>query len=242
MATTVNRPVKPRIFSRPDDVFFTGMSILLLLIVVAGFGPTYFYRGAVLAPLPSPLVHIHGAVFSCWILLFVTQTVLVSTGNVRLHRKLGYAGATLAGLMVVLGILTIFAMVRRDAVPHIFTPEMLLALDCLGVLLFGSMVAWAVRVRNNRAEHKRIMLLATIGIMPPAITRFILGTHLPGAATGIVLLVLVLSVVVFDIWTRRKPYRATVICGVLVMDTQPISTALSHTPFLHHLVVWAHRP
>jgi hypothetical protein len=70
---------------RAEDVFFTGMSLLMLLIVLVGFAPSYFLRGAVFAHLPSVLVHLHGAVFSSWIILFVIQSSLVSAGNIRLH-------------------------------------------------------------------------------------------------------------------------------------------------------------
>src|SRR2546430_6276618 len=43
------------------------------------------------APLPSLTIHLHGAAFSCWILLLVTQTSLVSAGRVDIHRRLGVA-------------------------------------------------------------------------------------------------------------------------------------------------------
>jgi hypothetical protein len=103
---------------RADEVFFTGMSVLMLLIVSTGFAPSYFLRGMVFAQLPSLLVHFHGALFSAWIILFVVQSSLISTGHVRLHRKLGVLGALIAGLMVVLGVLATFGTLRRgDVLP-----------------------------------------------------------------------------------------------------------------------------
>jgi hypothetical protein len=53
------------------------MAFLLLLTVFVGFVRTYLLAGVFRAPLPSLLVHIHGAVFSCWILLRITQVSLV---------------------------------------------------------------------------------------------------------------------------------------------------------------------
>jgi hypothetical protein len=38
-------------------------------------------------------VHIHGAIFSCWILLLIAQTTLVSVGKAGWHKKLGILGA-----------------------------------------------------------------------------------------------------------------------------------------------------
>jgi hypothetical protein len=89
-------PVAAQIRSRADHIFFTTTAFLMLLIVVVGFAPSYFLKGAVFAHLPSKLVHLHGAVFSSWILLYVVQNCLVSSGNVRLHRKLGVLGGVIA--------------------------------------------------------------------------------------------------------------------------------------------------
>src|SRR5579864_6556618 len=59
---------------RFDHFFFSGMALLMLATVFVGFAPTYYLAGVFRAPLPSPIIHVHGALFSCWILLLVTQT------------------------------------------------------------------------------------------------------------------------------------------------------------------------
>lgn len=234
MATLASRPVVAT--RRTDDIFFTTMSVIMLAIVVAGFGPTYFYKGAVLAPLPSALVHIHGAAFSSWIILFVVQNLLIYSRNVRLHRKLGYAGAALAVCMVGLGIMAITAAVRRGAVPLIFTTSHFILLNDAAVVLFGILVACAVWQRRNGPIHKRLMLIATIGIMPPASTRIAILVNMPFIAGG-VLFALLLSVIVFDIATRGKPYLVTVVACLLSASVFPVTKALSYTPFMQHLAV-----
>jgi hypothetical protein len=100
-----------------DNVFFSGMAILILVTVFVGFARTYFLAGVFRAPLPSLLVHIHGAVFSSWILLLITQTTLVTAGRVDIHRRLGLAGFGLACLMVVLGVLTASKLLGRGISP-----------------------------------------------------------------------------------------------------------------------------
>jgi hypothetical protein len=55
----------------------------------------------------------HGVVFGAWLLLFLTQTVLVPKGRIAAHRLLGYAGIMLAVLMVVSGYFAAIAMTRR---------------------------------------------------------------------------------------------------------------------------------
>ena len=154
--------------------------------MVLGFGPTYFYRGTVFAKLPSALIHVHGAVFSSWVVLYVVQTLLVAMRKVRWHRTLGTYGAVLAGLMVVLGWAATLQNVARGRTPSIFTPAEFLVINLWGIVLFAAMVGWAIVKRRDAAAHKRLMLLATIGIMPPAITRIELMMHWPRARGAVV--------------------------------------------------------
>ena len=84
-----------------ENLFFSGMALVFLVSVFIGFAPTYYLAGAFKAPLPNLLVHIHGAVFSLWILLLITQTSLIALNRVDLHRRLGMLGFGLACLMVV---------------------------------------------------------------------------------------------------------------------------------------------
>ena len=79
--------------------------MLILIAVFVGFAHTYYLAGLFRAPLPNLLVHVHGAVFTLWILLFITQTSLVAAGRVDLHRRLGILGVVVACLLVVLGVL-----------------------------------------------------------------------------------------------------------------------------------------
>lgn len=69
MATMAVRASKVR----ADDIFFPAMALLILGIVLTGFGRTYFLAGMIRAKLPNLLVHIHGAVFVSWIFLVAIQ-------------------------------------------------------------------------------------------------------------------------------------------------------------------------
>src|SRR5579875_1969540 len=71
-----------------ERAFFAAMALLILASVLFGFARSYFLAGMVRAPLPNRLIHIHGAVFTLWILLFLVQTALVTTKKIRVHRAL----------------------------------------------------------------------------------------------------------------------------------------------------------
>jgi hypothetical protein len=235
MATMVARPVT----KRADDIFFTTLSFLMLAIVVVGFAPSYFLRGAVFAKLPSLIVHLHGAVFSSWIFLFAVQSSLVASGNIRLHRKLGVLGAVLAGLMVILGILAPFGTLRRGAVlPSFFTPASFLIDNVIGIILFGLYVAVAIWQRNNRKVHKRLLLIANTMLLPPALSRMpIVQAHfflVPAITLGILA-----ALFIFDIFTWKRPLLVTILGVLIFLASQPLSDAVVRSSFGQNLTVWA---
>jgi len=87
-----------------DHVFFSTMAVLLLGSVFLGFARSYYLAGMFHAPLPSAIIHVHGALFSSWILFLLAQTTLVVSGRTDIHRRIGIAGFLLACLMVVVGV------------------------------------------------------------------------------------------------------------------------------------------
>ena len=222
---------------RTDDTFFVTMSFLILAGILFGFAQSYFLRGAVFAHLPSLLVHIHGAAFSSWIILFVVQTLLVAKRNIRLHRTLGTFGGFLAAAMVILGWAATLAVIRRGVTPPGLTAPMFIVLNCLGITVFGTLVGWAILVRNQPAQHKRLMLLGTLGLMGPAISRWPIPLiqNNPQAVTPF-FFAYVLSVLAYDLITRHKPYRVTVIATIIVLAVFPIANAVGSTPFMHRVV------
>jgi hypothetical protein len=82
-----------------DRMFFVGMTFLLWASVLFGFAKTYFLAGMVTAPLPNKLVHVHGAVFTLWMVLLAVQVGLISAKKLKWHKQLGLAGFGLAVLI-----------------------------------------------------------------------------------------------------------------------------------------------
>src|SRR5712671_594335 len=155
MATVVARPsslatpapVLPG--RRFDHFFFSSMALLMLATVFLGFAPTYYLAGVFRAPLPSLIIHLHGAAFSCWILLLVTQASLVSAGRVDIHRRLGIAGVLLACLMVILGVLAATDSLVREAGPAGRDPKFFYIIPLTDMLIFATLVFFAFRARSN---------------------------------------------------------------------------------------------
>jgi hypothetical protein len=156
-----------------DHRFFTGMAAACALLVFVGFAPTYYLRSLSDQPPLPALVHLHAAVSTGWIVLFLAQTSLVAVGRTAVHRRLGIAGAALAALVTVIGWLTAIDSARRGVAPPGAPPQPGFLLIPLGtVLTFAALAGVGIWQRRRSETHKRLMLLATIAILTPALARF----------------------------------------------------------------------
>src|SRR5262245_14875060 len=96
--------------------FYPFIAVALALFVFIGFSRTYYFRFLTELPPLRTLVHLHGAVFTAWALLFVAQVRLVAAHRVDLHRKLGIASVCVAALVFAVGVAT---AIGNTAIPRI---------------------------------------------------------------------------------------------------------------------------
>src|SRR3982750_1463133 len=96
-----NPPIDWRI---SDRRLYLTAAIMFPLIVLIGFGRTYYFKMFPGAPaLGSMLVDLHGLVMSAWVVLFIAQVTLIRTKNAKTHMKIGVLGLVLGALIVVIG-------------------------------------------------------------------------------------------------------------------------------------------
>jgi len=207
--------------------FFTGMALAALLVALIGFGPSYYFRSFSGAEPLTTLVHLHGGLATAWLLLFVAQTSLVSAGRTDLHRRVGPAGAVLAVLFVIVGYLTAITAARKGVTPPGGPPPLaFLAAPLAALLSFAVLAALAILWRRERDTHRRLMLLATIAILPPAFARFRwFGFGGPPVAIGGTCLFVIASM----FWDRRvhgRIHPAFLWAGGLLMLSLPLRFAL----------------
>lgn len=227
MATIAPAPIRRRINS--ERLFYCGMAWAMLLAVLIGFGPTYYW-----VPVTgggqsiTGLTHLHGLVFSAWMLLFVTQASLVAAGNVRLHMRLGLAGLGLLPVMVIVAVLTALSAAARNSAPPGMAPLSWLAIPLLDIPVFAGLFGAALVNRRRPQIHKRLMIIGMIGMMSPAIGRMPWPEAIVGPITlfGIPDLFLIV-LIAWDIATIRRVHIATLIGGGLLIVSQ-----------IFRLVVW----
>jgi FtsH-binding integral membrane protein len=224
---------------RYDNLFFSGMALLLLTTVFVGFARTYYLAGVFHAPLPSLIIHIHGAAFSCWVLLLVTQTSLVATHRVDIHRRLGIAGIGLACLMVVLGVLAATDSLVREAGAARRDPKFFYIIPLTDMLVFAVLIFFAFRNRFNPAAHKRLILVATTGLMLAAIARWpIAYIHRNAPRAAVVSYVFLLMIVVYDLWSTRKIHRATLWASAFLIFVYQVRLPIGKTAAWLHFAGW----
>ena len=231
----------PAMRRRFDNLFFFAMALLILATVFLGFAKTYFLAGVFRAPLPNVVIHMHGAAFTSWMLLLITQISLVSAGRVDLHRKLGVAGFCLACLMVVLGTLAATNMLARGE-PPFADAKAFYAVTLLDMVLFATMVGFAFRTRRDSSTHKRLILLATIGLLDAAFCRWpfaLFRANVP--MTFLFLYIFILILAAYDIWSMRRVHHATLWGGMFVIFMHEISLPLGKTIAWQEFAAWAQR-
>jgi uncharacterized membrane protein YozB (DUF420 family) len=227
---------------RNDHAFFGTMAVLIAIVLLWAFGSTYlpkiFGEGS---GFPA-IVHVHAALQTGWLVLFVTQTTLVRRGRTDLHRRLGAAGAVFALLLLLVGIWTSIAVARlgHRGLPGLEKADAagFLLLNLSSITVFALLVGIAWSFRRSPQAHKRLMLLATVSLMPPGVARLpLLGGNL--AAIGLVVLSFLLAGPAWDLVSRGRIHKAY-IGGVLLMlaPAPPLLEALSATGTWQAIAAW----
>jgi hypothetical protein len=202
-------------------------AVIISAIIFAGFAKNFYLRAWIGTRPISAMVHVHGSVMTGWILLFLTQTLLVAKGRSDLHRKLGITGALLAILVVALGVYTISNSIFRhhpDANLKLFA-LLYVAFDGLSLVLFGGLVIAALGVRLRPQLHKRLMLMALVSLLPPALGRFVAYFTRIGVFEVVLGLMcaIVLSCIVIDTIGHRRLHPTLVWSGALVVTVNTLT-------------------
>ena len=238
--------------------FYVGMAILFIAVAVAGFAPRSLAIVAGNMPVPPPIVHLHAASMTAWLLLFLTQTLSMSSGRAALHASLGAASFVLAPL-ITLTLATLVVSTAADALaagatmpPDAVARIFAFAVFVMGraALLFPIFWLWAVAVRKSDPEtHKRLMVLAVFVVIDAALGRM---GWLPGASANMLTsaegytaihgyqLLLLVPPVAYDLLRFRKVHMAYLVGGSLFLAFALTTYLVWNAPAWHRLVAsWA---
>ena len=222
--------------------FFVAMAFIFIVMAVVGFGQDYQMIYAQHITI-FWFAHVHGALLTAWLLIFLTQTILAARGNLAFHRKLGLFAVAI-GLLVWISMGIVIFHAHIGYPPHDKIAWAIVLFLVLIMNLFGLFFGWGVMVRKNAASHKRLLFLATLMLITAGFNRVLLyagvdptihSLPLPGPATPSVsgepwtafMLyndLLLLTLFVYDFVTVRRIHKITLTATSIIVGTQFILT------------------
>ena len=234
----MNAESRPR--SASDRKIYVAAAIATAALILIGFARTYYLKFLYGAPPLTPLVHLHGLVMTVWVGLFFVQVFLVSKRRVDLHRKLGTFGMLWAPVVFVVAVTTAIVAAKLGHAPPGPPPLVFLAVPLGDMFFFACVVPLAFIYRKQPAIHKRLMLLAFVGLMAAAIARIPLDAIAkagPLAYFGLTTLLAVAAAVADAI--RHRRLHPVFAWGIpFLVATQVGRLALSQTGIWMRFATW----
>jgi hypothetical protein len=218
--------------------FFFAAHVALLLVVLLGFAPSFYLRSAFhhVTQLPA-LLYVHGAVLTVWFLLTVVQGRLIQTQRLRLHRRVGYVAAGYAAVVIVFGTLANLMLISEIDSPA-DGENIVVWGNFFTLVMFAAFVSLAVVFRKRPEAHKRLILLASMSIVGPALG----GPYSPGGLEAgriyaiVGLLIMFASLLTYDLVTRKKPHPASWVGMLLILTSLASALFLGITGIGYHIL------
>jgi hypothetical protein len=221
--------------------FFVALSLVYALVAVVGFAPESrdLFSGKFEFTFIPAVAYVHGALMMAWLLLFVVQTSFVASGALKWHRTLGLSSIGLAAAMwISMGVVTVGQLVwltrsntEVEGWVYDVVPNQIYSMG-----LFALFYVWGIRARRDSSSHKRLLTLAALVLLQPAVDRMVWLPHFglpyfwPYAIRTQVLLI---PLLVFDLATIKRIHPITLIgTGVILAAHTALSLILA-TPGWH---------
>lgn len=213
-------------------LFHAAFSGALLLVVLLGFGRSLYLRPLFDVPPLPPSVWVHGIVLTAWYLGAFMQASLVAARRVDIHRRLGWFVAGIGAAVIAIGTsVTLNFIGRRASLGANIEARLgffsdIVWGDLAAIVAFILFFVLAIALRKRSEIHKRLMILASLSILEPALYR-IWGWQIFGgvdrnwASLG-VLFVAVLVLALHDIRSHRRVFAVTLWGGVLLLGSRMI--------------------
>jgi hypothetical protein len=209
-----------------DRIFHTAMAVACLITALAGFGPTFFFKPFLPSPPLPLLLHVHGFLFTSWLVLLIVQSGLVRAGRVDVHKRLGIFGAVLAAAMVVLGLVVAVDRARQGASADGMAPLAFMIFPFGQTLLFGGFVAVGLWKRRQPELHRRLILLGTICLLTPAISRMV---DKRSVLALFLTLTFVVVAMIHDWMSRRRVHSVYLWGGAIILVSGPLRAAFGNS-------------
>lgn len=213
-----------------DNGFFRMAAIVMTVVIIAGFSLQFAAgRSSFSAPL---VVHAHAFVFMGWVAIYLSQSVLATSGGIRLHRKLGWLAAAWMIPMLILGCAVTVALVRQGRVPFFFMPTQFIALDIFSLFAFVGLIIAGIVNRRRTDWHRRLNLCGMALLLAPGAGRLLpLPLLIPYAfeATAVAVIIFPLAGMIADVRRSGRIHPAWHWGLAVILSHIAVTEAFTHT-------------
>ena len=137
--------------------------ILLIPFTFLGFYTTYFNQFPTFLE-TSAYIHIHAAIASIWVLLLISQPLLIRKKKYKLHKQLGKISYLVFPLLILSFIPGMIRIFNSDSPTILFFPLS----DIIMLIIFYFL---AIYHRKNTSKHMRYMIGVVIVFLDPTLGR-----------------------------------------------------------------------
>lgn len=191
-----------------------------LVVVLLAFWPSFFSR-----PAANATPHLlHGITATAWVVLLVTQALLMRLRRNHVHRRLGRLGYVLMPALVVTGAWVMHEMFAgRTNLPPPAVPVLGFA-DLVALAYLATAFTLAMVHRRDMQRHARWLASTMLVVLPPATTRlaFLLlpGIDFPLAlGIGFGSVIATAALLLLLDWRAGKPRAPYAAAGATLLAT-----------------------
>jgi hypothetical protein len=205
--------------------------------VLFGFGAD-FARFLHEQPSPPLILALHGAFSVTWLGLVSTQVFLAETGDIRLHRRLGWVAVSVSAAMVPLGVVAAMVDMTRQVGHADYAPQFL-GEEFQDIFAFAVCTLAGVLTRKTRIDHSRFMVLAAVALAdvgPGRIATNLVFSGAPASPLAVWLTyywgtaLLLAAMLAWDLIRYRRVTRAVMLGAALLWGGEAIASVLYFTP------------
>jgi len=190
--------------NRELNIFFW-FSLFLLVFAITAFTLRAWLDAENLPSMGNSLV-VHAIACGLWLAYVPTQAYLIAKRRITIHQTLGWASVVLAIAVVSSGVIISFEFLERMEANAIFRDRAFFFFfaGIVNFALFFSFYTLAIVRRRDREFHKRMMMFASVVLIPPAFNRLVFAFDLPPSVTNIGWLFLVFVIPIYDRWKEGR--------------------------------------
>ncbi len=241
-----------------DARFFVWLAGGCIVIAVGGFMPTYWLQVPAGTVIGSPLMHLHGLLYTAWTLLLFTQCWLIEKRRYRNHRAWGLGGIALATMMVAVGTALALRGVAKKIPVYGDSARAFAIVPLYSMVAFPLLLGLAIANVRNNDWHRRLIFVATAPLLGAAFARvfFTLSVGMgPGMRPGLgpplavnatlapVMLanIVIVAGMIHDWRTRGKPHPAWTIGLIALVGTELLRGPVASSQAWLHFTDWLMR-